>query len=284
MLIINNSDQMLKKYRFKWIVWCCAACLFVQCKKDEEDNRENLWPYSASILRAAMYEAILSENAEEVRIHLAVLQTLKGKYAVNSLLQGKGTALMLAAQHNDNSKVTEVLLNAPGIDINFQLFKDKDYLGYTALHFAATRNALPVLATLLKDRRIDVNIQTNEGFTALHQVMTEDTPALDIIYMLTQDTRTDLNVKVSEDHERFPGYTALHIAVHQGLVPAVGVLTTHTTRIDLNACNAHNETPLSLAYALHGGTDKDAVLSILYVAGASSWTVCPEQPIQERKP
>ena len=72
------------------------------------------------------------------------------------------TALLKAAA--DNSKeVVALLLDNPGVDVNVALDT-----GMTALHFAANEGHLEVVALLLKHPGVHVDAATDDGFKALH--------------------------------------------------------------------------------------------------------------------
>lgn len=324
----------MKKYNFKLILWFCVACLFTQCEKDEDgaqgpkgdpgpagaDGKDA--PYAASVLRSAIWEAVLSEDVEEVNTLIAALQALKGEAAVNSLIQGYRTPLTLAARNNDGRAVTDALLATSGIDVNVKLPEShREQPEYTALHFAAENDSVHALHALLEETNTDVNVQNGWGQTALHMALRYNKSVkkalrallalpdtrlsaatvnaqeneggwtalqlaagfwvnnvaaelnMDNIADLINDSRIDPNIKLPADHEEYPGYAALHLAVWHRRTEVVQALVSFpSTRINVNLCSGADTTPLDLAHNLTAGADKTAIWNALSAAGAKrSW-------------
>ncbi|KAH6902846.1 ankyrin repeat-containing domain protein [Coprinopsis sp. MPI-PUGE-AT-0042] len=107
---------------------------------------------------------------------------------------------------------------------------------------AATRGSADMVKALLQDSRIDVNLQDEDGNTALMLAAAKGWS--DMVKALLLDPRIEIHKRNEKDE------TALHCAIH-------GTSNGHTAaalyliaipEIDINAADDHGQTPLMLAY------------------------------------
>ena len=81
--------------------------------------------------------------------------------AVNACAQDGSTALYVAA-NQDKARCLELLLQAPGVDVNMAHMD-----GSSALRSAASQGNVQCLELLLASPNIDVNVKDRFGITAL---------------------------------------------------------------------------------------------------------------------
>ncbi len=128
--------------------------------------------------------------------------------------------------------------------------------GASALHHAADGGFLQIVAALLGEVDVNVNVKDNFGLTPIHAAAL--TNNVELIYLLMKDTRVDLNAQDTV------GRTALHHATQSGdLGPVMALIK--DPRVNINAQDINGTTPLQLA-VLH--QQKECVLALLN-AGAS---------------
>ncbi|CAI9744081.1 E3 ubiquitin-protein ligase MIB2-like isoform X14 [Octopus vulgaris] len=148
--------------------------------------------------------------------------------------KGKNTALHYAVESHKTDAVA--FLVSSGANVNKQ-----DSEGDTPLHRAVVNKYEDVVKVLLNSKEnnnLQVNLQNNEGWTALHL------PCLyrqtNIVELLLQQNGIDVNA-VTEN-----GWTALHFACQGGQTNIVELLLQHNG-IDVNAVTKYGSTPLHIA-------------------------------------
>ncbi|KAL0029838.1 hypothetical protein WJX77_003070 [Trebouxia sp. C0004] len=164
---------------------------------------------AVGVLVRDMLQANLDIQATDSKGFTALQLAAKNRHmeTVAKLLDSAGTkeekgytALHLAVQAG-NSDLVRQLLPLPACDPSA-----KDVDGLTALHWAASKGQLGMLAALLK-RGCQVNAPTNDGWTALHEAAANG-HALIVDKLLASAAQVDL--KTSN------GSTALHNAANCG--------------------------------------------------------------------
>ncbi|KAL0018494.1 hypothetical protein WJX79_003679 [Trebouxia sp. C0005] len=183
--------------------------------KDKEERLGLHWAAekghadAVGVLVRHMLQANLDIQATDSKGITALQLAAKNRHmeTVAKLLDSAGTkeekgytALHLAVQAG-NSDLVRQLLPLPACDPSA-----KDIDGLTALHWAASKGQLGMLAALLK-RGCQVNAPTNDGWTALHEAAANG-HALIVDKLLASAAQVDL--KTSN------GSTALHNAANCG--------------------------------------------------------------------
>ena len=115
--------------------------------------------------------------------------------------------------------------------------KKLDTDGSTALHAAAVRGHLEVVALLLQQPQVDVNVATNNGSTALH--LSAFRGHLEVVALLLQQPQIDLNAATDD------GDTALHFAAFQGHQEILTHLLARP-KTDPNVRNQEGDTPIMI--------------------------------------
>ena len=103
---------------------------------------------------------------------------------VNSKLANGMTPLMMAVKRSkfNDAQMVRALLTSPDLDVNMQ-----DNQGFTALMMAVEDNKNEAVDALLADSRVDVNISNNEGLVALSLAK-----SMGIMNALLADARLDI--------------------------------------------------------------------------------------------
>jgi hypothetical protein len=112
-------------------------------------------------------EAVLFSHPPEYNEHTELIKLLL-KNGANPNIQNfrpsseiKDTNPLITAARFGKIKILKLLLESPDIDVNM-----KDYIGMTALMWAATNGHSEILIELLK-KDADIDIKNNQGMTAL---------------------------------------------------------------------------------------------------------------------
>ena len=158
---------------------------------------------------------------------------------VNTVNSQGFTPLHLASDEG-HIDVVAILLGNPVIDINMGDFSDT---GWTPLHIACQEGHTEVVKLLLRNSKIDVNIGDSDGWTALYSATYEEYP--DIVKLLVEHPHTDVNTKDYSD-----GYNALTWAAWNGNVDILEGLLSHP-KIDVNMVDNHGMTALD--WAIYNG-------------------------------
>ncbi|KAI2500745.1 hypothetical protein MHU86_13724 [Fragilaria crotonensis] len=132
---------------------------------------------------------------------------------VNATSPGFGNTALIMASYNRHSEVVGELLNHE-VDVNIQ---DND--GRTALICASDNDDWDLVDMLLDDEGVDVNIQDNNGRTAL--IYASDNGHLSVLWLLLDDEGVDVNIQDND------GKTALIYACDNGDVIPVRDLLYH---------------------------------------------------------
>lgn len=158
-------------------------------------------------------------------------------------VEGK-TALMLCYHDNDRTaserqRLSKALLHRNDLDPNL-----RDSGGCTALLLACKKLEFRYAARLAADPRTNINVQDEDGHTALMLCCSGNdkmvSPREHLIEALLQ--RNDLD----PDLQSVGKSTALHIACREGNTLCVDRLS-RDHRVSINTRNAHYRTPLMLA-------------------------------------
>lgn len=113
------------------------------------------------------------------------------------------TALHLAARCNRVNPIVKMLEHHNFVEVNAQ---DAD--GNTPLHAAVAINSLTIVQTLLKFPAIDIDIQNDEGFTALNYAAKLDIGDMHIVDLLLK--RVASNCINMQDNEGLHTLVWLH--------------------------------------------------------------------------
>ena len=158
---------------------------------------------------------------------------------VNTVDSQGFTPLHLASGEG-HTDVVAMLVGQPDIDINMGGFSDP---GWTPLHWACQDGHADVVRVLLAEPRIDVNRQDSNGWTVLYSATYEEYS--DVVKLLVEHPNTDVNKKDDTD-----GYNALMWAAWNGNVDILESLLSHP-QIDVNMADNLGET--ALFYASYNG-------------------------------
>jgi|GEM_PF-5836038 len=123
--------------------------------------------------------------------------------------------------------------------------------GETALHLAAEKGDLATIKHLLKNKRVDVNIQDRNGNTALHRATANG--HREVVLALLSNEKVDPGLKNAQ------GDTALHLAVRRKH-PEIARKLLEDNRLDPNQKNNEGETPLHLATEAKGNSENVELL------------------------
>ncbi|CEO96596.1 hypothetical protein PBRA_005205 [Plasmodiophora brassicae] len=164
-----------------------------------------------------------------------------------------GRTPLHTAVANGETHVVAALLNAPGADVNA-----RDMLEKTPLHLAVVGDHDVVVALLLCAAAVDVNAKDYLGRTPLHLAVRSEYPDSNVLTMLLNDSRVDLNAREDTNED-----TPLHTAVEDDNVDVARLLVSRTG-IAANARDHHGKTPLFLAVA---GRNVEIVQLLLSVPG-----------------
>ena len=148
----------------------------------------------------------------------------------NTNLGIKGLTALHVAAENNHEDVVALLLQQPGIDVNV---RDND--GRTALHCTAYNPRGSVAAILLQQPSVDVKAADNKGQTALHSAVDAADPEFKYVLRVLLD-HPGLDVNVTDND----GWTALHVAVCNGHEDVVALLLDQPG-IDVNAADNDEE-------------------------------------------
>lgn len=157
-------------------------------------NVQNTWKVGERVMTATAL-MILSywENYE------GVVTLLRAKARVNEKNDHGSTALMFAAQVAAKSIVAQLLHAGANVD-------EQNALGSTALIFTSTHPRGMETAQLLTRNGADVDVQTNQGHTALMEASRTGNEAL-VSILIHNGAQLELKTE--------KGLTALHIAVKE---------------------------------------------------------------------
>lgn len=151
-------------------------------------------------------------------------------------LNYKGIAPIHYISSNVNDKILNIMLASDNDNVNFNL---KDNSGDTPIHYICKKNNAHMLNIIFdklppsKVAQIDLNAKNNEGKTPLHIAATFDVPSR--CYVLCQEIeKVVLNRKVYENQYKF-------IDDYKIKTP-FGILLEN--KVDINACDIYNKTPL----------------------------------------
>jgi len=208
---------------------------------------------SEASVQRKLFEYAKTGTDTEVELILADKSSVTAKDSY-----GK-TALMIAAEYNQNPAVTEVLLRT-GSDVNL-----KDNGGYTPLMLAARSNPNPqVMKVLLASGA--KTFETYKGNTTLLMLAAENNPSKEVMSFL-------LSLGYEVNAADFNGKTALYFAARKPNVTAVKELLSADANVKVLPDDKIKELlKIAIDYS-----DKE-LLSLLLNAG-----VKPEFPIDETK-
>ncbi|KAK3404671.1 hypothetical protein EUGRSUZ_K00979 [Eucalyptus grandis] len=129
------------------------------------------------LLEKCPYLALQTDNNGSYPIHiaseagnaLAMERLLKDTWPDLAEIKNKKgqNILHVAAKGGENRALDRLLKKYCGPDTIEKLVNAKDVDGNTPLHLAAMHNHCKVMRSLTKDKRIDVQLQNNDGLTAL---------------------------------------------------------------------------------------------------------------------
>ena len=190
---------------------------------------------------------LLLENRANARLENNLGQTPlalakeHSKANVATILDNHSSAInskLLAAVNNiDGSKVQQLL--DEGADINA---KDTD--DNTPLHIAARFGCIPIIHTLLQNKKIQVNLKNKTGQAPLYLAAQNNYADAVKALLRAQGVVIVVNA-VGADN-----YTSLHIAAERGHQNVVTALLTHSN-IKVNLKNKTGQAPLHIA-AIYG--------------------------------
>ena len=162
--------------------------------------------------------------------HLMIVHILIQAGAnINALNQNLYTPMMIAIEEKHHS-VMQYLLKA-GAD-----HETRSEDGMTALHIAAKCGNLEAVTTLINNRKINLNLQDDGGWTALVWA-TEHRHVLVVKYLLSKGAESN----VQDDEENI----GIHWACYSGDVNIAYIYL--ELGCDINAANIHGDTPLHVA-------------------------------------
>lgn len=142
---------------------------------------------------------------------------------------GYATPLMIAVYHNDEDTMG-LLLGCQKLDVNL-----RTKLGYTALHIAVIWGYKGMVELLLRAKKIDINVRGGEGISCL--ILAICRKALSIVKILVADKELDVNLT------DIYGRTAIFYAVETGNVELVQLILGHKN-IDIEIKDSAGETVL----------------------------------------
>ncbi|KAG4256764.1 hypothetical protein FPRO03_03774 [Fusarium proliferatum] len=188
--------------------------------------------------KSPLAEAAVHDHADVVQALISV-----GQVDVNTILAStyERTALMAVVEYGrvEREIATQVLLSAPGIDVNFQ---DRD--GRTALMLAASGGTVGMVKLILASGA-EPNMQDNSGRTALCYAKN-----IEKMKALLEDPR------IKPDLPNSQGRTALSLAAEAGRKEHVNALL---ERKDVNpdSRDIHGRCPLSWIFCKNGLQDSE---------------------------
>ena len=156
------------------------------------------------------------------------------EFNINEVNHDGQTALHIACTEW-NMKYIQTLTQQPTCDLNIQ-----DDNGDTALHIAACSkwNSTEKVQCILDSGRCDTNITNKQGYTPLHLATVNS--QFDSIKIILNSTKCDPNI------QDFQGNTALHLSIHQ--MSATGIkYFLICDKVDVNIQNEEGNTPLHVA-------------------------------------
>ena len=135
----------------------------------------------------------------------------------------------------ENMEYIQALIQYPSCDLNIQ-----DDNGDTALHIAARSkwNSAEKIQCLLECDRCDPNITNKQGYTPLHTATVNS--QFDSIKILLNSTKCNPNI------QDIQGNTALHLSMHQKSATGIEHFLM-CDKVDVNIQNRQGDTPLHVA-------------------------------------
>ena len=155
------------------------------------------------------------------------------EFDINEVNHDHQTALHVACT-NKNMMYIQTLTQEPTCDLNIQ-----DDNGDTALHIAACSewNSTEKIQCILDSGRCDPNITNKYGYIPLHTATVNN--QFDSLKMLLDSTKCNPNI------QDLQGNTALHLSIHQKSVNIELFLM--CDNVDVNIQNRQGDTPLHVA-------------------------------------
>jgi ankyrin repeat protein len=191
-----------------------------------------------------------------------------------------------AACGKDLEKFKRILGVYPATDLNR---RNHDESGRTLLMKSVLNNDLPLATFLVEEKKVDLDIQSSMGFTALMMAAQVENGLSFVGMLLKNGARVDLktdrmetalhraawfgrndairllvNAGCNLDAQNDMGQTALHCATCENLTETVRVL--NELFADSSIIDREERTPLQIVSQAHGGIDYTGIIAVLQSA------------------